>query len=299
MTANGLCEHLHWESLATFEMRNMTLLADSLTYGGLDRVLPILPDEQPIICDFLKLKGTEKIIDAGTGSGILALYATSCGCDVIGIDIVPRAVSVAKENARRNGLKVTLKCERYWLNSTMLKSVNVVVFNPPHHPTPPGIRVAVHADGGPDGTSVFREFLSISAQHIVSGGRIVFFQLTPSRSGLPKIFEHVERLFPNGYTLRFARVLPTASNEWFLNAIYQGRCLGWIKTMSSAYPELDLIIGEFIEGGRLGITEIDLDRKVTTNWDDKVKLHKAILASVPNTVLQAPRDSAIADRDQS
>lgn len=44
-----------------------------------------------------------RLLDAGTGTGILALAARSLGaCEVLGIDIDPRAVAHARQNARLN-----------------------------------------------------------------------------------------------------------------------------------------------------------------------------------------------------
>jgi ribosomal protein L11 methyltransferase len=44
-----------------------------------------------------------RLLDAGTGTGILALAARRLGAgDVLGLEIDPRAVAIARENARRN-----------------------------------------------------------------------------------------------------------------------------------------------------------------------------------------------------
>jgi len=52
------------------------------------------------------LKGGERVIDVGTGSGILAIGAAMLGAkEVLAIDIDPTAVRVAKENVEHNGLQ--------------------------------------------------------------------------------------------------------------------------------------------------------------------------------------------------
>lgn len=52
-----------------------------------------------------QLTGGERVIDVGTGSGILAIGAALLGApDVLAIDIDPTAVKVAKENIAHNGL---------------------------------------------------------------------------------------------------------------------------------------------------------------------------------------------------
>ena len=52
------------------------------------------------------LQGGERVIDVGTGSGILAIGAALLGAkDVVAIDIDPIAVKVAQENIEHNGLQ--------------------------------------------------------------------------------------------------------------------------------------------------------------------------------------------------
>jgi len=46
-----------------------------------------------------------KTIDLGCGTGNYAIYLASIGFDVTGIDISPTAIKIAKENAKRKGVK--------------------------------------------------------------------------------------------------------------------------------------------------------------------------------------------------
>ncbi len=48
------------------------------------------------------VSGGEKVIDVGTGSGILAIGAAMLGANVLAVDIDPDAVRVAEENVRHN-----------------------------------------------------------------------------------------------------------------------------------------------------------------------------------------------------
>lgn len=48
-----------------------------------------------------------KTIDLGCGAGNYAIYLASVGFDVTGVDIAPTAIEIAKENAKRQGIKCT------------------------------------------------------------------------------------------------------------------------------------------------------------------------------------------------
>lgn len=52
-----------------------------------------------------KVRGGERLLDIGCGSGILAVCGLLLGCsEATGVDIDPNAVRVSEENARRNGV---------------------------------------------------------------------------------------------------------------------------------------------------------------------------------------------------
>jgi ribosomal protein L11 methyltransferase len=54
-----------------------------------------------------RLQGNERVLDVGTGSGVLAIAAAQLGAsDVTAIDISPTAVAATKTNARRNQVEV-------------------------------------------------------------------------------------------------------------------------------------------------------------------------------------------------
>ena len=72
-----------------------------------------------------------KILDIGTGSGCIAIALKKAHPEwqVTGIDISEEAIGVAKENARRNGVKVEFKvADIFDFNGTF----DVVVSNPPY-----------------------------------------------------------------------------------------------------------------------------------------------------------------------
>ena len=56
------------------------------------------------LVDSVKVKPC-KTIDLGCGIGNYAIYLASRGFDVTGIDFSPTAIKIAKENAKKKGVK--------------------------------------------------------------------------------------------------------------------------------------------------------------------------------------------------
>lgn len=52
------------------------------------------------------VRGGMRVLDLGTGSGILAIAAAKLGAEALGVDIDPAVIPIAWENARRNGVEV-------------------------------------------------------------------------------------------------------------------------------------------------------------------------------------------------
>lgn len=89
----------------------------------------------PIFISFLQridFQG-KKVLDVGTGSGLLALFAAQKGARVTALDINPLAVQTAGENARRNGLELLL-LESDLLDRLSAQHFDVVLINPPYYP---------------------------------------------------------------------------------------------------------------------------------------------------------------------
>jgi ribosomal protein L11 methyltransferase len=56
------------------------------------------------------LSGGERVLDYGTGSGILAIAAARLGAGrVVGVDVDPAAITAAEENARQNRVAIELR----------------------------------------------------------------------------------------------------------------------------------------------------------------------------------------------
>jgi ribosomal protein L11 methyltransferase len=118
-----------------------------------------------ILClEFLEesIRGGERVVDVGTGSGILAIAAARLGAArVLAVDSDPVAVRAARENVARNGVtaRVTV-CEGYLLDGVR-GPFDLVVAN-----------LTLEA---------IRELLPAAAQVLVPGGRLIASGLVKRR----------------------------------------------------------------------------------------------------------------------
>ena len=77
--------------------------------------------------------GKEKVLEIGTGTGIIALHAAKNGAVVTTVDKNQKAVKNARGNAEKNGINIDIK------QSDLFSSVDgmfdVIIFNPPYLPS--------------------------------------------------------------------------------------------------------------------------------------------------------------------
>lgn len=122
----------------------------------------------------LKVKKGEKVLDMGTGSGILAIIAARQGGNVTATDINPQALECARRNAQKNKVKID------FLESDLFKNIkgkfDLIIFNAPYVPTDPGELKDVECiawAGGEHGRKVIIRFVKAAPKFLKPGGRIL------------------------------------------------------------------------------------------------------------------------------
>ncbi|RMF89747.1 MAG: methyltransferase domain-containing protein [Methanobacteriota archaeon] len=128
----------------------------------------------------------ERVLDMGTGSGLLGLIAARKGASVLAVDINPQAVECAQRNARLNGLE-DFHARRSDLFSGVEGRFDLIIFNPPYLPTEEGEPRDLEAlawDGGSSGREVIDRFLRDVRGYLLPGGRVLM--LGSSLSGHEK-----------------------------------------------------------------------------------------------------------------
>lgn len=113
----------------------------------------------------LRLQGL-RVLDVGTGSGILAAYCASRGADVTASDTDIGTIEGLKSVAGRLGITIRLICSD--LFSKIDGHFDVIVFNPPYLPSRKFEDRAV--DGGKHGTYIINRFLNQIGQHLSENG---------------------------------------------------------------------------------------------------------------------------------
>lgn len=102
----------------------------------------------------------DRFLEVGCGTGYVSLVAARTGATASCTDANPRAVALARHNARQNGLR--LEAAEGDLLAGLAGPFDVVAFNPPYLPTAPDDYVPgplnLAFDGGPDGNAVVLRF---------------------------------------------------------------------------------------------------------------------------------------------
>lgn len=89
----------------------------------------------PIFLDFLQKIDfqNKKTLDVGTGSGILALFAAQQRANTFALDINPKAVETARQNAEDNGLKLETWISDLFDNCPVRLQFDFILINPPFY----------------------------------------------------------------------------------------------------------------------------------------------------------------------
>lgn len=109
----------------------------------------------------------KKVLDMGTGSGILGLYCAMRGADVTASDIDELAIMEAGRAARTLGVRLKLLVSD--LFSDVRGEFDLILFNPPYLPSKDCEDITI--DGGPKGTMLTNRFLYALPTHLDRGAQ--------------------------------------------------------------------------------------------------------------------------------
>ena len=258
---------------------------------GSDNVMAIFWEEQPMWWGFVssaikstvqKLNAPIDFLDVGTGSGVMSILACkhASAKNIIAIDKSPRAIEVARENAKRNDVAFPVRNEFYNMGTAPYRSAKVISLNAPYHPYPAEIEMDIpqHARGGIDGQQIFREQLAVANYHLAEGGIISFHQMCLGRNGRPQFVEYIPQLV-EGVSLMYTNIFPPIKSSDFFKEVYGDRFLTYQNEMSAKYPEMYFCNGIITRDSKGEVREVA--HNVETNgrsWKDRIELHQQIAA---------------------
>jgi release factor glutamine methyltransferase len=169
-----------------------------------------------ILIDYLRtldLRG-KRLLDMGTGSGAVGLFAESRGAVVTAVDVNPYAVALARKNADRNAARVEL-LESDLFAALAGRTFDVICFNIPFYPRDPRNHLEAAFFAGREFETV-RSFAAGCTEFVAQDGAVVIIFSEDSghdrilsfftEAGLTAIDERVtRRLLEKFHTLRFRR----------------------------------------------------------------------------------------------
>ena len=127
-------------------------------------------------------QGKRKVLDVCTGSGCIAVaIAKETGAEVSATDLSAEAISLAEENAEKNGVAITFF--RGDLLENVTGTYDLIVCNPPYVPTGFIARMQrevrefeprMALDGGEDGMEFYRRMARQAPLHLREGGVLLF-----------------------------------------------------------------------------------------------------------------------------
>jgi release factor glutamine methyltransferase len=141
--------------------------------------------------DFCKQKA--KVLDMGTGSGILAIEASRYSDDVTAVDIDKEVIKYLKKRIDVNKAHQT-HINRYnrikFIHSNLFSNLksskfDLIIFNPPYLPSKSNTYKHIDLDGGFHGTEIIEKFLKQAKQHLKKGknpGKILLLTSSLNRN---------------------------------------------------------------------------------------------------------------------
>ena len=278
----------------------MEIHTDSIKNKSIDRVLPILEEEQIFMCRQMlpRLKPGHLVLDVGTGSGVFAIWAAKQNCMVIAIDINDRALEMAKSNASRNDIKICDRMEDLTAGSIcfLLKRFDrdfdlglfdTIILAPPYNPTYPGITTATHAQAGEDGQECFNNQIALVPKMLKEGGVCIGNQMTTVKDSKLTFLSTISTSFENHCSLYFTRILPSDINSnTFLEQQYQNHLQStkvkeYINRSTNSYDQLSLVYYEITKvRNDFNFIEFEHTQKLQASWADRISLHCEIVNNI-------------------
>ena len=144
----------------------------------------------------------DRVLDIGTGCGILAVIAANNARKVVATDVNPHAVECAKLNTEINRVasKTDVRLGSLFQPIRKTERFDVIIFNAPYLPSSPSEGkswIGRAWAGGPTGRQLIDQFIKEAPRYLNRDGTILLVQ-----SSLADISQSLEKLHDAGFTTR-------------------------------------------------------------------------------------------------
>ncbi|MEF8847770.1 MAG: HemK2/MTQ2 family protein methyltransferase [Candidatus Thermoplasmatota archaeon] len=152
------------------------------------------------LLESIEIEKNDRILEIGTGTGIIALKCATKKTNIIATDINPKAIKIAKKNYKQN--KENLKGKIEFIKTNLFKDIDKekkfdkIIFNPPYVSIKnEKIRIKEKwlnqaTDGGPDGLKTLKKFIKKLPLYLKKPDGKAFF-ITSSSSNLTKVKKYI------------------------------------------------------------------------------------------------------------
>lgn len=145
-----------------------------------DDLVYIPSDDTFLLAENLEIKEEQSVLEIGTGSGLVSMYASLLTDDVTATDINYNALELAEKNFKLNNIN-TIKLEFGDLFEPVKdKKFDVILFNAPYLPTDSDDIINDDLnyafDGGLDGRKVIDRFINEVSNHLNDKGIVQIIQ---------------------------------------------------------------------------------------------------------------------------
>ncbi len=153
-------------------------------------------EDSYLLADNLEIKSGQSVLEIGTGSGIVAMYASKLTDDITVTDINFDACLLAEKNFKDNGIENIEILFGNLFEPVKNRKFDVILFNTPYLPTEDDEvlddTINYAFDGGLNGRKVIDLFLNEVGDHLNDGGIVQMIQ--SSLSGHEETLEKLDHL---------------------------------------------------------------------------------------------------------
>jgi SAM-dependent methyltransferase len=188
---------------------DILVITDRPEYPHADRVFPLFSDENLFLAKVALTLRPRRVLDIGTGSGLLALLFAKHGATTIATEIIGRALRLAHFNSRLNNLTHAVDIRQGNVYGSLCKEkFDLIIANPPFVALPIGYPFHFAGHGGPDGCSVITEILRGAAEHLAEDGVMLLTSLSLQRSACTYVSELAQRLLGSSFDITTRYIYP-------------------------------------------------------------------------------------------